>query len=188
MISRAPEPHLSFWCRRHVTSVFTCHSYLKLGFGSTSKGCSTLRLWGELTATSQYLKGADRKGGEGVFITEGSDRKWGNGFKIKESRFPWHMKKKNFTARIMRHWNRLLRRVVDAPSLELSSWVMLWATWFTWRCLCSLQSYWTRWHFKVPSNPNYSMILWLTAIVSPFQRVTKRPSGKQDQQPKSIPP
>ena len=39
-------------------------------------------------------------------------------------------------------------------------WTGLWATWSSWRCPCSLQGGWTRWPLKVPSNPNYSMILW----------------------------
>jgi len=36
----------------------------------------------------------------------------------------------------------------------------LWATWPSWRCPCSLQRGWTKWPLKVPSKPNYSMILW----------------------------
>ena len=35
----------------------------------------------------------------------------------------------------------------------------LWETWSSCRCPCSLQGGWTRWSLKVPSNPNYSMIL-----------------------------
>lgn len=35
----------------------------------------------------------------------------------------------------------------------------LWASWSSW-CSCSLQGGWTGWPVKVPSSPNYSMILW----------------------------
>jgi len=72
-------------------------------------------LQGDLIAVFQCLKGAYQKAGEGLFT-----RAWSNDFKLKESRFRLDIRKKFFTPRVVRHWNRLPREAVDAPFWECS--------------------------------------------------------------------
>ena len=70
-------------------------------------------------AAFQYLKGAYRKDGERLFTRVCSDRKRGNGCKLKEGRFRIDTRKKFFTMRVVKHWNRFPSAVVDVPSLEV---------------------------------------------------------------------
>jgi len=74
------------------------------------------RLWGDLRAVPE---GADRKDGEGLFTRVCSDRTRGNGCKLKESRFRLDIRKKFFTMRLVKHWHRLPREAVAAPSLAV---------------------------------------------------------------------
>ncbi|PKU43755.1 hypothetical protein llap_5945 [Limosa lapponica baueri] len=73
----------------------------------------------DFIAAFQYLQQAYRKDGQGPFIRECSNRTRGNRFKLKECRFRLDIRKKFFTVRMVRHWNRLLKEAVDAPSLEV---------------------------------------------------------------------
>ena len=84
--------------------------------GRVSWDCSAWRrrLQRDLKATFQYLKGVYRKA-----IRRYSDRTWGNGFKLEEGKCRLDVRRKFFTQRVVRHWNRLPHKAVNAPSLEV---------------------------------------------------------------------
>jgi len=78
------------------------------------------RLQGHLTAAFQYLKGTYKKAGEGLFTRACNDRTRGNGIKLKEGRFRLDRRKKFFTMRVVRHWKKLPKEVVEVlkPRLD----------------------------------------------------------------------
>jgi len=61
------------------------------------------RLKGDLIAAFQYLKGAYKKDGDSLFSRTCCDRTRGDGFILKEGRFRLDIRKKIFTAWVVKH-------------------------------------------------------------------------------------
>jgi len=78
-----------------------------------------ITLRGDLVSACKYLKGGCQEDGAKIFSVVPSNRTRRRGHKLKHKKFQLNMRKNFFPLRVMEHWNRLPREVVDSPSLEI---------------------------------------------------------------------
>jgi len=77
------------------------------------------RLRGDFINAYKYLKSGCQEDGARLFSVVPSNKTRGNGHKLKHRKFHLNMTKNFFPLRVIEHWNRLPRGVVDSASLEI---------------------------------------------------------------------
>ena len=78
------------------------------------------RLRGGLINVYKYLKGSGRQMDEArLFSVVHGGRPKSNGLKLQNRKVCTNMRKNFLTVRLMEHWNRLPREVVESPSMEI---------------------------------------------------------------------
>jgi len=77
------------------------------------------RMRGDLTALYSFLRRGRGDGGADLFSLGSGDRTRGHSSKLNEGRFRLDIRKHLFTEMVLKHWSRLPREVVNAPSLSV---------------------------------------------------------------------
>lgn len=113
-----------------ICSCCSYHSYFCVSFSWICSWAMVCKEWVR----------ANRKDGDKLLSRMFSDWTRGYGFELKNFWFRLDTRKRFFAMWVMKHWKRLLREMLDVPSLETfeSGWTELLGSWGGWRCPVSL--------------------------------------------------
>ena len=121
---------------------------------------------GDPTDVYEGLKGGCKEDRARLCSVVPRDRTRNNGHKLKHRTFPLNMRKHFFTVRVIKHWHRSPREMVESPSLSIfkSHLAMGWGNQLGWPCL-SLGWGLNRWPSEVSSSLNHSVIPWMRKLL-----------------------
>lgn len=74
---------------------------------------------GDFIALYSFLRRANGEGGSGLFFLASIDRTHGSGLKLHQGRFRLGIRKQVLKGWVFKHWKRLPRQLVNAPSLSV---------------------------------------------------------------------
>ncbi|PKU43998.1 hypothetical protein llap_5687 [Limosa lapponica baueri] len=109
------------WIQRRTTKLVKGPEGMSYKEWLRTSGLSSLekrRLRDYIIALCSLLR-RGREGGAELFSLVYSGKTSGNGSKLYQGKFRLDIRKHFFTKRVVRHWNRLSREVVNAPSLSV---------------------------------------------------------------------
>ena len=134
LVRPSRESCVQLWSPHSTGKAWSCWSRARGGHKNDPRAGAPL-LWGKAERVGAVQPGEEkavvrpssglsvpegvyRKNGENIFIRACCDRTRSNGLKLREVRFRLDRRKKYFTVRVVKHWDRLPGEAVEDPSLE----------------------------------------------------------------------